>query len=112
MSRSASASHHPRPRMACWRQGPGSPAASARIQPVLRRSSPSSPSRNQTAEAAPPSVGHPSVDNEGQSFLAISIVTILRQRTRVALVIATADVVQDQTVFAQVTGGEFLLNAR
>jgi hypothetical protein len=52
MSRSASASHHPRPRMACWRQGPGSPAASARIQPVLRRSSPSSPSRNKPAEAA------------------------------------------------------------
>src|SRR5674476_831773 len=52
MSRSASASHHPRPRMACWRQGPGSPAASARIQPVLRRSPPSSPSRNKPAEAA------------------------------------------------------------
>src|SRR5665811_1366914 len=42
----------PRPSMACWRQGPGSPAASARIQPVLRRSSPSSPSRNKPAEAA------------------------------------------------------------
>src|SRR5450756_3223071 len=52
MSRSASASHDPRPRMACWRQGPGSPAASARIQPVLRRSPPSSPSRNKPAEAA------------------------------------------------------------
>jgi hypothetical protein len=38
--------------MACWRQGPGSPAASARIQPVLRRSGPSSPSRNRAAEAA------------------------------------------------------------
>src|SRR5215217_1914838 len=32
--------------------GTGSPAASARIQPVLRRSCPSSPSRNRPAEAA------------------------------------------------------------
>src|SRR5271169_1520011 len=52
MSRNASASHRPRPRIACWRHGPGSPAASARIQPVLRRSSPSRPSRNTPAEAA------------------------------------------------------------
>src|ERR1700730_10456075 len=52
MSRNASASHRPRPRIACWRQGPGSPAASARIQPVLRRSSPSKPSRNKPADAA------------------------------------------------------------
>jgi hypothetical protein len=33
----------------CCRQGPGSPAASARIHPVLRRSSPSSPSTNRPA---------------------------------------------------------------
>src|SRR5665213_783200 len=52
MSRSASASQRPRPRIACWRHGPGSPAASARIHPVLRRSSPSRPSRNKPAEAA------------------------------------------------------------
>ncbi len=32
--------------------GPGSPAASARIQPVLRRSGPSRPSRNRPAETA------------------------------------------------------------
>jgi hypothetical protein len=38
--------------MACWRQGPGSPAASAGIQPVLRRKVPSRPSRNKPAEAA------------------------------------------------------------
>jgi hypothetical protein len=31
---------------------PGSPAASARIQPVLRRSAPSRPSRNNPADAA------------------------------------------------------------
>ena len=31
---------------------PGSPAASARIQPVLRRSGPSRPSRNKPADAA------------------------------------------------------------
>src|SRR3954468_6041833 len=52
MSRSASASQLPRPRMACWRHGPLSPAASARIQPVLRRSGPSRPSRNAYADAA------------------------------------------------------------
>src|SRR4051812_32308367 len=52
MSRSASASQRPRPRMACCRHGPRSPAASARIQPVLRRSGPSSPSRNPPADAA------------------------------------------------------------
>src|SRR3954453_22058948 len=52
MSRSASASQRPRPRIACCRQGPGSPAASARIHPVLRRSAPSSPSRNRPADAA------------------------------------------------------------
>src|SRR6187401_1390555 len=52
MSRNASASQWPRPRIACCRQGPGSPAASARIQPVLRRSCPSSPSRNRPADAA------------------------------------------------------------
>src|SRR4051812_8021263 len=52
MSRSASASQRPRPRMACWRHGPLSPAASARIQPVLRRSGPSKPSRNAFADAA------------------------------------------------------------
>ena len=48
-SRSASASHRSRPKTACCRQGPGSPAASARIHPVLRRSSPSSPSTNRPA---------------------------------------------------------------
>src|ERR1700741_1129807 len=53
MSRNASASHRPRPRMACWRHGPGSPAASARIHPVLRRSSPNTPSRNNPGDAAP-----------------------------------------------------------
>jgi len=42
----------PLPRIACCRHGPASPAASARIQPVLRRSSPSSLSRNCTAETA------------------------------------------------------------
>src|SRR4051794_25175053 len=52
MSRSASASQRARPRIACWRYGPLSPAASARIQPVLRRSGPSRPSRNAFAEAA------------------------------------------------------------
>src|SRR6187455_1494747 len=52
MSRNASASQRPRPRIACWRHGPGSPAASARIHPVLRRSSPSTPSRNKPADAA------------------------------------------------------------
>ena len=38
--------------MACCRQGPGSPAASARIHPVLRRSGPSRPSKNWPADAA------------------------------------------------------------
>ena len=38
--------------MACCRHGPGSPAPSARIHPVLRRSSPRSPSRNNPAETA------------------------------------------------------------
>jgi hypothetical protein len=38
--------------MACCRHGPGSPAASARIQPVLRRSAPSRPSTNSPAERA------------------------------------------------------------
>src|SRR3954452_24935663 len=38
--------------MAWWRHGPLSPAASARIQPVLRRSGPSRPSRNACADAA------------------------------------------------------------
>src|ERR1700737_1241341 len=38
--------------MACWRHGPGSPAASARIHPVLRRSSPNTPSRNKPADPA------------------------------------------------------------
>src|SRR5271165_1868616 len=52
MSRSASASQRPRPRIACWRHGPGSPAASARIQPVLRCSGPSRPSRNEPVDAA------------------------------------------------------------
>src|SRR3954465_1580243 len=51
-SRNASASHRLRSRSACWRQGPGSPAASARIHPVLRRSGPSRASRNSPAEAA------------------------------------------------------------
>src|SRR5882762_8493128 len=45
----ASASQSLRPRIACCRHGPGSPAASARIQPVLRCSSPSRPSRNRPA---------------------------------------------------------------
>lgn len=35
-----------------WRQGPGSPAVSARIQSVLRCSGPSSPSRKAAVEAA------------------------------------------------------------
>src|ERR1700760_1290458 len=52
MSRSASASQRARPRIACWRHGPLSPAASARIQPVLRRSDPSRPSRNAFADTA------------------------------------------------------------
>ena len=52
ISRNASASHRPRPKIACCRHGPGSPAASARIHPVLRGSSPNSPSRNCPAEAA------------------------------------------------------------
>ena len=47
-----SASHWPRPSTDCCRHGPGSPAASARIQPVLRRSSPSRPSRKSPAETA------------------------------------------------------------
>src|SRR6476646_8279265 len=51
-SRSASAAHRPRPRIACWRHGPESPAASARIQPVFRGSLPRSPSRNFSADAA------------------------------------------------------------
>src|SRR5688500_3661615 len=51
-SRRVSASQRLRPSTACCRQGPGSPAASARIQPVLRRSGPSSPSRKAAAEAA------------------------------------------------------------
>src|SRR5829696_5794344 len=51
-ARSASASHRLRSRSACWRQGPGSPAASARIHPVLRRSGPSRASRNSPAAAA------------------------------------------------------------
>src|SRR5271167_1485251 len=51
MSRNASASQRPRPRIACWRHGPGSPAASARIHPVLRGSFPSNPSRNFHADA-------------------------------------------------------------
>ena len=45
-------SHRPRPRTACCHQGPGSLAASARIRPVLRRSSPSQPSRNSPADVA------------------------------------------------------------
>lgn len=52
VSRKAFASQRPQPRMACCRQGPGSPAASARIQPVLRRSLPRRPSRKNPAEAA------------------------------------------------------------
>lgn len=52
MSRNESASHRPRPRIACCRHGHRSPAASARIQPVLRRSSLSKPSRKAFAEAA------------------------------------------------------------
>jgi hypothetical protein len=51
-SRSASASQWLRPSTACCRHGPLSPAASARIQPVLRRSDPNSPSRNAVADAA------------------------------------------------------------
>src|SRR3954451_3157532 len=51
-SRNASASHRLRSRSACWRQGPGSPAASARIHPVLRRSGPSRTSRNSPAAVA------------------------------------------------------------
>src|SRR6476659_5690953 len=52
ISRNASASHRPRPRIACWPHGPESPAASARIQPVFRGSLPRSPSRNFSADAA------------------------------------------------------------
>src|SRR6516165_9504839 len=52
MSRNASASHRPQPRIACCRQGLGSPAAAARIQPVLRGSLPKSPSRNCPADPA------------------------------------------------------------
>src|SRR6476659_2535928 len=52
ISRNASASHRPRPRIACWRHGPESPAASARIQPVFRGSLPRSPSRNFPADSA------------------------------------------------------------
>src|SRR5215831_8646257 len=52
MSRNPSASHRPRPRIACCRHGPGSPAASARIQPVLRGSLPKSPSTNCPADSA------------------------------------------------------------
>src|SRR6202161_2149249 len=52
MSRRPSASQSLRPRIACCRQGPGSPAASARIQPVLRCSSPSRPSKNKPAFVA------------------------------------------------------------
>ncbi len=51
-SRITSASHRPRPWMACWRYGPGSSAASACIQPVLRCSGPSKPSRNSPADCA------------------------------------------------------------
>ena len=51
-SRRASASRRPHPGIACCRQGPGSPAASARFRPVLRRSAPSSPSKNAPVEAA------------------------------------------------------------
>src|SRR6202030_1631290 len=49
ISRNPSASHRSRPKTACCRHGPGSPAASARIHPVLRRSSPSRPSTNRPA---------------------------------------------------------------
>lgn len=49
----SSASRRPRPSIACCRHGPRSPAASARIQPVLRRSSPGKPSRNPFADDAP-----------------------------------------------------------
>src|ERR1035437_6118613 len=52
MSRNASASHRPRPWIACSRHGPRSPAASARIQPVLRGSLPSNPSKKFHADAA------------------------------------------------------------
>jgi hypothetical protein len=45
VAQGASASQRLRPSTACCRHGPGSPAASARIQPVLRRSGPSRPSR-------------------------------------------------------------------
>ncbi len=45
ISRNASVSQRPRPRIACCRQGPEAPAASAPSHPVLRRSSPSKPSR-------------------------------------------------------------------
>jgi hypothetical protein len=51
-SRKASASHRPPPNRACCRQGPGSPAASARIHPVLRGSLPSSTSKKSPADAA------------------------------------------------------------
>src|SRR5215218_4165036 len=52
MSLKPSASQWLRPSTACCRHGPGSPAASARIQPVLRRSGPSRPSTKAAAEAA------------------------------------------------------------
>ena len=53
ISRNASPSQRRRPKIACWRQGPGSPATSARVHPVLRRSSPSKPSKKALAETAP-----------------------------------------------------------
>ena len=59
---------------------PGSPAASARIQPVLRRSSPSNPSRNSPADAATRScVNSPripaftSLSDDAQSSSVVSI---------------------------------------
>src|ERR1700745_280432 len=48
-SRSASASQRSRPSSSCCRQGPGSPTTSERIQPVLRGSSLSKPSKKKQA---------------------------------------------------------------
>lgn len=48
----ASASQRPRPRIARWRHGPASPAAPARIHPVLRLSSPGNPFGRQSKQTA------------------------------------------------------------
>ena len=71
--------------MACWRHGPRSHAASARIHPVLRRSGPSSPSKNRVAEAATRVCGNkglirplPSRSDVAHSSSVVSIDAALR----------------------------------